>query len=456
VVVIISNIEVLNNIYRANKVSLDQTLWHPTTIQSYISLYLPLAVHKTGFFNTDIGMRNVFIGLLPFVGLFAAAKFFKWQHLFTVVTPLTFFILLSAGGHFKTFAWKYLPLLGHVRLNGEFSIFTILILLFCGGAGLQIILNDENKKDFLRALFTKFLWITAAIILLALIWIFKSRNSIFYSTGITYETIKKSIKSIIDNISIWDLVIIQAFINIVTFLLFKKQYKNYGLILLTFSFNLIITTWLTMPFTGLGTMSKKEVQSIINKLPRGINPQPLVSINDAEYIQPMYPDQFQLIGSYSKKIGSILPDQYPVQLNNNVNFIADTPLYSFIKQQAFIFLSTDTTKYSITNFDSAYIQIISSGPGYTKCIISNDQYKWLTLLQNNYSHWSVKIDNLPVPHYTGFTTFISIPVDKGKYTIEFIFEPKNIKTALWVNIIILVVSLVISAIPRFNKLNFFR
>lgn len=211
-----------------------------------------------------------------------------------------------------------------------------------------------------------------------------------------------------------------------------------------------------MPFTGLGTMSKKEVQSVINKFPRGINPQPLVSINNADYIQPSDTEQFQLIGSYSKKIGSVVPDQYPVQLNNNVNFIADTALYSFIKQQAYIFLSTDTTKSSLTNFDSSHIEIISSGPGYTKFIINNDQYKWLTLLQNNYLHWSVKIDNIPVLHHTGFKTFISVPVAKGKQTIEFIFEPKRIKIFLWANIIIIAISLIIITIPRFSKLNFFR
>jgi hypothetical protein len=456
IVVIISNTEVLSHIYRGNKVSLEQTLWHPTTIQAYISLYLPLAVHKSEFFNTDIGMRNMFIGLLPFAGLFFAARLFKWKQLLTVLLPLTFFILLSAGSHFKVFAWKYLPLLGYVRLNGEFSYFTILILLGCGAAGLQILLSEENKEILIKKLLTRFIWATAFISLTSLTWILISKQSILFSSGLTYETLKKSIKSIIDNISIWDLIVLQACIHILTLLLLKKLRRSFRHMLLLFSINLVIITWLTMPFTGLGTMSKKEIQSIINKFPRGINPQPLVSINNADYIQPADPGQFLLIGSYSKKIGSILPDQYPVQLNSNASFIADTALYSFVKKQSFIFLSGDTINNTSTTFDSSYIHIINSGPGNIKCTIHNDGYKWLTLLQNNYPYWSVKVNNKPVPHYTGFKTFISLPVENGKYTVEFSFAPQKIKTALWVNILIILAGIIMAAIPRLNKLKLFR
>ncbi len=169
--------------------------------------------------------------------------------------------------------------------------------------------------------------------------------------------------------------------------------------------NLILITWFTLPFTGLGMMSKKEVQSIISKFPKGIQPQELVSINNASYINPPDETQFQLIASYSKKIGSMVLDQYPVQLRTNEAFIGDNKLYEFIKKQSFLFLSDDTVINTRTSFDSSNIQVQRSGPGLIKCTIDNPDFKWLTLLQNNYKYWEVRVDNKVVNHLHCFQNF---------------------------------------------------
>jgi CTP:phosphocholine cytidylyltransferase-like protein len=211
-----------------------------------------------------------------------------------------------------------------------------------------------------------------------------------------------------------------------------------------------------LPFTGLGMMSKKDVQSVINVFPRGTQPQELVSVNDGKYITPADDNQFLLIASYSKKIGHTEPDQYPVQLNTNINFINDTALYSFIKKQAFLFLSEDTVLNTATNYDSANINVIRSGAGYTKCIIKNENFKWLTLLQNNYPYWKVKVDGQPVSHQTGFKTFISVQITPGEHTVEFELKPTKIKTSLWINLTLFCVSLIIIVTPKQANKKLFR
>ena len=119
-----------------------------------------------------------------------------------------------------------------------------------------------------------------------------------------------------------------------------------------------------------------------------------------------------------------------------------------VKKQAFIFLSEDTVINTLTNFDSSHIQVLKSGAGYTKCIIRNETFKWLTLLQNNYRYWEVRIDGEKVIHQTGFKTFISVPVEKGVHTIEFEFNPTMIKSIMWINLLLLLTSLVVICIPK--------
>lgn len=453
IVVIYSNIEVLQYISRGTKVSLEQTLLTPTTLQSYLSIYFPLPVHKSKFFNTDIAMRNVYIGIAHLIGLLFILRAISKRVLLSFSIPLLFFILLSAGSYFKIFAWKFLPFLGFVRLNGEFTYFVILLLLLYGSAGIHLFLGKLHSKPgkTFRYLLTFTILITAIDIIL----IITSKSSILFS-HVNYYSLKEIIKSTIENSSFWDLLFIQGVIQIITLFLLSKYFARRFTANLILCINLIIITWLTLPFTGLGMMSKKEIQTIIGKFPRGIQKQNLVSINNAQYITPPDETQFQLIASYSKKIGSKTIDQYPVQLNTNDAFINDEQLHKFILNQSFLFLSDDTTINTRTNYDTTSIQVQQSGAGLIKCSIDNSDFKWITLLQNNFKYWEVCIDNKIVPHYTGFKTFISVPVEKGKHEIVFRFNASIIKRLAFINSILLILAITIAFYPSTGNTRLFK
>lgn len=452
-VVIFSNIDVLQHISRGDKVTLEQTLMHPTTFQSYISLLFPLPVHKSDFFRTDIGMRNTYIGLFHILGLIFAFLYLTKRQLLSILIPLLFFIFLSAGGHFKVFVWKVLPLLGYVRLNGEFTYFVILLLLLIGAGGLEKLIRENTWQQKASRLVSISTIITFCVIVASLLAVIFYNN---YSINITGQNLKEKIKDIVNNSNFWQLLFVQAAIQTATLLLIRKYLNQKVTLVLLTSINLVIITWLIMPFTGVGMMSKKEVQQVLNTFPRGIQPQELLAINKTKYINPHDESQFLLIASYSKKIGHLKPDQYPVQLKSNNDLITDTTLFSFIKQQAFLFLSTDTVINTQTNYDSSYIRVIKSGPGYTKCIIINSKYNWLTLLQNNYPYWRVKVNGNLVKHFTSFKSFISIPIENGTYEVEFNFETTRIKAFMWVNITLLLTAIILLLLPKVCNRTFFK
>ncbi|MBS1654197.1 MAG: hypothetical protein JSU05_05070, partial [Bacteroidetes bacterium] len=193
IVVIISNLDILQHISRGSKVSLAESLLTPTTLQSYLSLLFPLPVHKTSFFNTDISMRNVYGGLLLLPGLLLFLMKQNWKIIISIAIPLGFFFLLAMGGIFKTFAWHYIPYTGYVRLNGEFTYFVLLILLLLAANGFNDMFENKKYSVFYKKAITKnFLFYSATAVVSIFILIFRSS---FTSSGFSDQNFKEFVRS---------------------------------------------------------------------------------------------------------------------------------------------------------------------------------------------------------------------------------------------------------------------
>jgi hypothetical protein len=438
-VVIRSNLDVLAHISRGSKVNSTELLLFPTTLQSYISLMFPLAVQKSTLFNTDISMRNVYIGVGSLLGLCFFLRYGNNKALATILACLLFFILLSAEGTFKQVFSKILPGIAYVRLSGEFTYFVILIFLFTGAAGLEL-LNKKQAENYKGSfLFVKIMLF--ACILVSATWIITSQSSALFNLSKINPGGKSFIKNLIDQIHSGDLLLVSIIIQLAT-IIFIQQYSSRKHILsIVTSLNLILFTWLALPFTGLGMNSRKVAQKTISAFPKGIYAPELVSINHTKYIDSSERDRLWLLSSYSKKIGYPTEERYPVQLVSTGRFFADSSLHQFINNQSWLFLSTDTTQNTTTNFDSSHIKILAFAPGYMKLEIKNDNYSFLVFLQNNYPYWHVKIDGAEVHHFTAYQTFIGINIPKKSSTIEILFDPKPIKNALWVSSIVIIIGL---------------
>jgi len=435
-VIIVSNLEVLQHISRGSRVPAEYAQFASTTLQSYLSVLFPLAVHKSNFFHTDISMRNVYGGLALVVGLFFYFKNTNRKIILFSLFPLLFFMLLASGGWFKTFAWHALPLTGFVRINGEFTYFVLLILFLLSSAGLHSLLQKDNYRQLLITPIKWLLMLFLATALISLIIILTTKSAFIFTNSNAAG--KFFIKSLFEDLSFGDLLLIQSLIGFSIIWLVKKYKFNHAASLFILCINLIITTWLCLPFTGLGMKSKKEMQQVINSRPKGIQLQELTPVSKTKLITPENKREYIMLSSFSKKIGNPEMEDYPIQLKSSAVFFSDSVLTAFINQQAWLFLSSDTLVNVSTNFDTSTIKVIENGPGKIKCRISNSGFKFLVLLQNNYPHWEVSIDGNEVKHFTAFKTFISVPVTNGNHIIEFNFNPRPIRTVLQINIAILV------------------
>jgi hypothetical protein len=451
--VLISDIDVLQDISRGSKISLQQSLLAPATFQSYLSVLFPLAVNKSSFFATDISMRNVFVGIAGLSGFIFLFRYVSKNFLVALLSVLLFFILLSAGSIFKTVFYYTLPFLGYVRLNGEFAYFVLLILLLAGAVGLHHFLSDSGSRDLLKRLMRFFMIAASAAIVIALLAMIFSRSSVIYSLPPNGKDFRSIVKDILDRFEFADLLLVSAFIQLIAFLLISRNFSSPKRMAVIAIINLVINTWLSLPFTGLGMASKKQIHEEMFVPPHGLFAQELTPLSKTVFLDSSLKEKFTLVGTYSKKIGYPQEEQYPVELNSTEQFYKDSALQRFIYDQSYIFLSTDTTITAKTNFDSSRIEIVEFGAGYLRLIIDNPGYHFITFLQNNYPYWQTFINGKITRHYTGFKTFISVPVERGRQEVVFKFNPSPIKKAIAINIVILLIGLFSLLHPRLrNKL----
>jgi hypothetical protein len=432
VIVIISNIEVLQYITRGGKISTAQTLYTPTTLQSYLSLVFPFAVNKGQLFHTDISMRNMSVGICLIPGLYLYLRKTNFKKNWILLSAFLFFVLLAAGGYFKLFAYYFLPYLGYVRLNGEFSYFPFLMLVLASSYGLANASDVEKSSvpkifSVLQNFFIVFIVICLSAILII------TKNSILFS----YLKSLTDVKLMVNNFSFWDLCLLSSLLQLICIILLKKTYPNKFAYLLITIINLTFITWGCLPYTGLGDKSRREVQAIINSTAKGLHKPFQKSIKENEYINSKYDTIIGSAGFYSKQIGYATPLPYPVILKQTNQFFNDASLIKFINSQSFLFLSSDTLINSQTNFDSTFIKVTRFTPTITKVIVDNPGFQYLIFLQNNYPRWKVLLDGEPVRHFTAFKTFIGIPIPGGTHEVEFRFETRALKIILGINIFIL-------------------
>ena len=186
---------------------------------------------------------------------------------------------------------------------------------------------------------------------------------------------------------------------------------------------MVIITWLVLPFTGLGMASKKEMNRKMTILPRGLHTQELQSLNQTKFLDSSLRNELWLLGSYSKKIGYPVEEQYPVQLNTTRKFFEDSALHDFINKQSFIFLLQRHDYWFSNKLRFTIIKTVEFGPGDLTVTVSNFNDSFLVLLQNNYPCWETWVNGKKERHFTVFKTFIGLPLKKGNYEIRFKFNP---------------------------------
>lgn len=440
-------LDILPFFVRGEKISLSDSLSNPTNIQSWVSTLLPFATVKNDtFYNTDLTMRNSYFSLtlLLFFILACFNKKNKWQKF--LLTAGSLFALLSAGGIFKTLAYKFIPFIGYVRLNGEFRIFSLLCFIIIAAIELDKFIQHKSKfNGIIRWIYYLVEIILIIFISIGLYKAIAGKLSFIYSINniITQNSIALKLKALIDAITFYDTFWIQGIIQL--FILWGIKWciknSNWNLLKNILVFDMIIASLLNIPFTGVGKASVAQVQLVLNKSPKGI---PIPTLQPIKNIDSLTSEEEGLVGDwsmYNKQIGVKNQVPYPIMLKNMSSYFENKEHYpenNFL-DEPFIFIEGAKDK------DNLIIQ--SYSPHKITVAINADSSTRIVLQQNFYPHWFYQNGtNKKEVDHAGIN-FMSAPVLKGQNNIVFSFEPTIIKWAMLLSAVLFVIYCLLLFIP---------
>jgi len=415
---------------RGEKISLADSLSNPTNFKSWISALLPFATVKNNeFYNTDPSMRNSYfsIAVLLFFLFACVNKKNGWQK-FLLITGGAF-TLLSTGGIFKTFAFQFIPFIGYVRLNGEFRIFGLLCFIIIGAMALNQFI--EQKKSFSGVIKWIYYLVGVALMTFTIFGLYiaiNSKQSILVNiSSINIQSgMTGKLKYLVDSITFYDTIFIQGFIQL--FILFKIkqsiQLNKWDLLKNIVVADMILACLLNIPFTGAGKASLGQVQSVINRSPKGI---PIPILQPIKNIDTLSSEEEAMLGDwsfYNKQIGVTTQVSYPIVLKNMNEYFKNYkhfPNDNFLNRP-FIFIEAP-----LSAIEAANLKIQSFNPNKIVVIAKVDSLTNIILQQNYYPHWFYQNGTIKRPIEKAGLSFMSAPATKGQNNISFTFEPTVVK-----------------------------
>ena len=448
---------------RNEAVDLSLSLNQNTNTKSWISVFLPFATTKgDSFFQNDPAFRNIYIGTTLF--LLFVISLFKVKsrpQLFFLLTGF-FFLLLSTGNAIKLFAAKFFPLVGYVRVNAEFRIFALFCFIIVAIIFLNRFLTDRERYfKALRFSLIIVISITAALFLFGLINILTGNESVLQHIKTSGQklTERDTIKQLLDRISLYDTLVVQGLIQIILlFLLLNAFHKNdLKKVFIITLIDIVLSTLLTLPTTGVGKLPVSTISSILKKSPTGIPTPTLQPVKENDTI-PL--SETKLIGDwsfYSKQPGSAHAALYPVKLINNYIYYKEAAKDSTVRITdmpfAYIANSIEEKKPKRTR-SIAQQDIVSYKTGEIHFKIASDSSRFLVILQNLYPHWYYKTKGNILPVKQAGISFIAVPLEKGENDITLFFNPKNVKAGLFISAFTMLLFTALLLLPKFNRFTF--
>lgn len=394
-----------------------------TTLQSWLSLILPLSTTKNeAFFLSDISLRNCYLGSVYFLillySLFTHKS--KWQLVLSFTS--VFFLLLSTGA----FSYFSLPLINYVRLSGEFRIFALLALTLYLTIEFEKLVQQTRSRTFNKV----FLLFIALLLFLFFFSVPKmTPPDAWVDSFARPDSIRQSLKTLVGKLSFYDAIALQSGISIVILLIYKKAFiqKKKSIYYLAMA-EIVLATLLNIPFTGVGKASVREVKQILSLAPDGF---PVPALKPTQTNSVMSEEETKLVGNwsfYNKEPGVTNMAAYPIVLKNTVTYFQQDN--TLLDTQPYLFANNKYATPLITHYSPNKIAFTVEAPAGTT----------FTYKQNDYQYWTASINNQTVPINLAYHAFLSIttPVE-GQQVIAFKFQNKKIQfLILFSNILFLV------------------
>ena len=388
-------------------------------VGSYLSFLYPFSVTgNSNWLNNDPLMRNGYFSLvgLSCILITVIKKKNSYQKIFLLAGA--FMLLLSLGGYIKEFLYSFLPLLDHIRTNGEFRVFGILTFILAGSFILADLMEDVNTQ-----IFNQILIVIAGISLLIVLSHFAYAP---LSTIVHNEIHEKSIsffqyiKERLDVLTFFDRLFVNAvviFILIALYFLLLGRITRRAILLLFIMTDLVVFTWIHLPVTGVQLKSPAAIENYFSGIPQGIPIPRLEPVIENRYHGKSHQDVIGSWSYYSKQPGTPSICDYPSKLNYTIAYF-NSSLSDSINKKPFVFVKNQALHHDLV--------VRSFSPTEINIRVGVESLDSLILLQNNYFRWKASVNGKITDIQRTAITFMSVPLEKGVNEIRFFYDSGKI------------------------------
>ncbi len=452
-VILVPLLQVLDyNLRVSSGVLYAKSILFPFNWRSLISLIAPFATVKyPDFFQTDISMRNMYVGLILLL-VFVATIFRKKTGLQWLILAFGFVCLLASFGPalpVHKLMFRFLPLIHNLRMPAYFNLFFVFALIVTAGIHLPQILDRTGK--YIRNLYIFGLLAVAAMSVLLLFSIFHVSPA-FPNFRELFHHHDEFLRSL----NFHEHLVLQLpfqIILVIVLLMYLRfgnteRYIQFVIPFLIF-LEMIVAVNLNSYFTVYYTFRPGDVQRFMNAQPEGFPVPDHTSIADNSDKMLKQGPLWRNMGILTKKISY---DGFSSFILNPYNFLDDSipglrdavirnpPVYvsgkvyknrevmlrnrAFTKKDLFIpeEVYNSLPVYLKRNSSRDMLTYVSFSPNHITVDCNLDTASVITYLQADYPGWKVSIDGGNTSHFTSNFMYISALVPAGNHRVTFRYE----------------------------------
>jgi hypothetical protein len=388
---------------------------------SYISFLYPFSTSGGGnLFKNDPLMRNGYFSIVGFLCLLAVIRLKKNLTQKVFLFSGAFMLILSLGGPVKSFLYQLLPLLDHVRTNGEFRVFGILSFIIAGSYFLAELMDNSTNSGLFRRMLIWTAGICVIIILARFIFIVPGTLSLNRPPGNPVPFFQH-VKMKLDALTFYDRIFINAVISLILILsyLFLATGTNKSSVIVTIvAADLIIFSWIMLPVTGVQILSPTAIEKNFETVPRGIPIPGLEPISENQFHSKKLLDVIGCWSYYSKQPGTPELCNYPSRFNETVAYFNST-MPETIKRKPFIFIKGQEFPQKVL--------VLSFTPSEFNIQVETNIPDSLIILQNNYAMWMAEVNGKSTDIQRAAISFMSVPLEKGINRVRFFYKNQHLK-----------------------------
>lgn len=420
---LISYLDFLPYYHRGSGTTLSNAQVNPFQAENLLSYLFPPASYKLNTFN-DISSRNAYIGIAPLLFVIYSFRFRMTlpQKFIILITIISFLFSLGSATPVRALFYKVLPFMDTFRHPGTIRIFTTMGLLVLSGFGWKWFLSGTSylfmKRISYVALFlflfisTYFIFFSAAIM----------EIKEFFESGFT----RNDFRTFMEKSSLATWILISGCVQILFLLLLLVQRNKHRLPALSVT-NMIIITFLCMPFTMVSHYSPKEVNTFLHSFPGGFPSDALLHPVTDRVDDPSTLTKFGYIDFYTKKIS--LQDHLlsPTVNSDYYAMLVDTVLRKKISSHPFIYDSLNNN-----------ILISAFSPNALAFVYEGQQPAQIMITQQYNHNWRAWSGDSLLKIRKSSTAFMTTQVPAGPVTIRLQYKPMGVIIAGVVSLLFII------------------